>query len=82
MSEKKISAPLDAKTIATIMSGDLQGGISADGIEPIRTVMILAKKLGLSPVELNYRNSFETAPSYCNAERVVGYLSIAYVKNP
>jgi hypothetical protein len=73
---------IDAKTIATIMSGDLQGGISADGIEPIRTVMILAKKLGLSPVELNYRNSFETAPSYCNAERVVGYLSIAYVKNP
>ena len=73
---------IDNRTIGTIMSGDYRGFLDACGERPIRVVMILAKKLGLSPIELNRRNSYETAPQYGGPERVVGYASIAYVKKP
>lgn len=42
--------------------------------------MHLAKKLSLSPVLLDARTSFDTAPQYGSDDRVVGYASIAYVK--
>jgi AmmeMemoRadiSam system protein B len=73
---------IDARTIATVMSGDYRGFLDACGERPIRVMMVLAKKLGLSPVELNRRNSYETAPQYGGPERVVGYASVAYVKKP
>jgi hypothetical protein len=41
----------------------------------------MAPKLGLSPVLLDARDSYETAPAmYKDPNRVVGYVSIAYVK--
>ena len=73
---------IDKKTIDAILAGDVNGDIDACGEMPIRVVMALAKKLGLSPVLLDARNSFETAPRYGSEDRVVGYASIAYVQKP
>jgi MEMO1 family protein len=73
---------IDKRTIATILAGNDQGDIDACGEMPIRVVMRLAKMMSLSPVLLDARNSFETAPQYGSEDRVVGYASIAYVKKP
>jgi hypothetical protein len=71
---------LDDASIKTILSGEEDGSIDACGEKPIRVVMHLAKKLSLSPVLLDARTSYDTAPQYGPPERVVGYVSIAYVK--
>jgi hypothetical protein len=71
---------LDDASIKTILSGDESGFIEACGEQPIRVVMHLAKKLSLSPVLLDARTSYDTAPQYGGPDRVVGYVSIVYVK--
>jgi len=71
---------IDKKTVDAILSGDDKGDIDACGKMPIRVVMRLAKMLSLSPVLLDARNSYDTAPQYGPPDRVVGYASIAYVK--
>ncbi len=71
---------LDDESIRTIMSGDIHGDIDACGEQPIRVVMRLAKKLSLSPVLLDARTSYDTAPQLCPPDRVVGYVSIVYLK--
>jgi len=72
---------LDEESIETILSGNSSGPIDACGEMPIRVIMALAAKRGLSPVLLDARNSFQTAPvAYKNPGRVVGYVSIAYIK--
>lgn len=71
---------LDNKSIATIISGENKGFIDGCGETPIRIVMALAKKLNLSPVKLDARTSWETAPDYGEKNRVVGYASIAFVE--
>ena len=71
---------IDAKTIATILSGNADGFIDACGETAIRIVMRCAAKLNLSPELLDARNSFETAPQYGSSDRVVGYASIVYLK--
>jgi len=73
---------IDRRTIGAILAGDIQGDLDACGEMPIRVVMALAKRMGLSPVLLDARNSFETAPQYGSEGRVVGYASIAYIKKP
>jgi AmmeMemoRadiSam system protein B len=71
---------LDDQSIKTILSGDIGGAIDACGEKPIRVVMLLAKKLSLSPQLLDARTSYDTAPRYGSDNRVVGYASIAYFK--
>jgi AmmeMemoRadiSam system protein B len=71
---------LDDASVKTILSGDETGFIEACGEQPIRVVMHLAKKLSLSPVLLDARTSYDTAPQYGDPDRVVGYVSIVYVK--
>jgi MEMO1 family protein len=71
---------LDDASIKTILSGEESGDIDACGEQPIRVVMHLAKKLSLSPVLLDARTSYDTAPQYGPPNRVVGYVSIVYVK--
>lgn len=73
---------LDDQSIKTILSGDFTGDIDACGEQPIRVVMRLARKLGLSPVLLDARTSYDTAPQYGSEDRVVGYVSIVYLKKP
>ncbi len=73
---------IDQRTIATILAGNDQGEIDACGEMPIRVVIRLAKMMSLTPVLLDARNSFETAPAFGSEDRVVGYASIAYVKKP
>lgn len=71
---------LDNKTIATIMAGEKSGFIDGCGETPIRIIMTLAKKLNLTPVKLDARTSWETAPDYGEKNRVVGYASIAFIE--
>jgi AmmeMemoRadiSam system protein B len=71
---------LDDQSIKTILSGNEDGPIDACGVVPIRVVMHLAEKLSLSPVLLDARTSYDTAPQYGDDSRVVGYASIVYVK--
>jgi len=71
---------LDNKTIATIIGGENKGFIDACGETPIRIVMALAKKLNFTPVKLDARTSWETAPDYGEKNRVVGYASIAFLE--
>ena len=71
---------IDGKTIQTVLAGDAGGFLDACGETPIRIVMRLAAKSGLSPELLDARNSFETAPQYGTEDRVVGYASIGYFK--
>jgi AmmeMemoRadiSam system protein B len=71
---------LDDQSIKTILSGDAGGAIDACGEKPIRVVMLLAKKLSLSPQLLDARTSYDTAPRYGASDRVVGYASIVYFR--
>ncbi|HMA64157.1 MAG: AmmeMemoRadiSam system protein B [Fibrobacterota bacterium] len=71
---------LDNKTIATIIAGESKGFIEGCGETPIRIVMALAKKLNCTPMKLDARTSWETAPDYGEKNRVVGYASIAFVE--
>jgi MEMO1 family protein len=71
---------IDRKTIQTVLSGNSDGFLDACGENPIRIVMKIAAKLGLSPQLLDARNSYETAPMYGSEDRVVGYASIIFVK--
>jgi MEMO1 family protein len=71
---------IDGKSIKTILSGDAEGFLDACGENPIRILMRLASKSGLSPELLDARNSFETAPQYGMEGRVVGYASVGYFK--
>ncbi len=78
--EKQESArSIDDASIAAILSGEENGKINACGDLPIRIVMSLGKKLGLEPVKLDARTSYDTAPQHCPKTRVVGYAAIAYV---
>jgi hypothetical protein len=70
---------IDRKTIDAVLAGKTGAELDACGEHPIRIVMSLAKRLGLSPVLLDARNSFETAPGFGSEDRVVGYASIAFV---
>lgn len=70
----------DDKSIATILSGNNAGFIDACGEMPIRIIMVLAKKMGLTPKLLDARTSFDTYPQYGSDDRVVGYASIIFVK--
>jgi MEMO1 family protein len=70
---------IDGTTVETILSGNADGFLDACGDRPIRVVMHLAKMLGLTPVKLDARNSYETVPQ-AGDNRVVGYASIAYVE--
>ncbi|MBN2035116.1 MAG: AmmeMemoRadiSam system protein A, partial [Chitinispirillaceae bacterium] len=68
----------DQKTIATILAGNSKGFLDACGESPIRIVMVLAKKMRLSPALLDARTSFETCPKYGSDDKVVGYAAIVY----
>ncbi len=68
----------DALSVKTILDGRDTGPIDACGEIPIRIVIALAKSLNLSPVLLDSRTSYETAPQYGSNARVVGYASLAY----
>jgi AmmeMemoRadiSam system protein B len=70
---------IDDRTIANILAGRDADSIVACGAMPIRVVMRLAAMMLLTPVLLDARTSFDTAPQY-GPGRVVGYASIAYVK--
>ena len=72
---------IDRGSIDAILSGSVDGPIDACGATAVRTVMIVARGMGLTPVLLDARNSYETAPvMYKDESRVVGYASIAFVK--
>jgi MEMO1 family protein len=71
---------IDDKTIATVMSGTPAGFLDACGEMPIRIIMIIAHKMGLSPKLLDARTSYDTYPQYGSDDRVVGYASIVFVK--
>jgi len=69
----------DNRSVETILAGKMNGFIEACGETPIRVIMSLAKKMNCTPVKLDARTSWETAPEYGEKTRVVGYASIAYV---
>ena len=71
---------IDDKSIENILAGRTEGFIDGCGETSIRVIMSLAKKMNLSPIKIDARTSYETAPEYGSASRVVGYTSIAYVK--
>jgi hypothetical protein len=71
---------VDDTTISQILVGNDQGDIDACGEMPVRIVMRLARMMALSPLLLDARTSYETAPQYGSEDRVVGYAAIAYVK--
>ncbi len=48
------------------------------GVSPVLTALIIASKLDLKPVVLEYKNSGDTAGGM---ERVVGYGSVAFLKS-
>lgn len=77
--EQKSARLIDDTSIASILSGEENGTINACGVLPIRIVMHLGKQLGLKPVKLDARTSYDTAPQHCPKTRVVGYAAIAYV---
>ncbi len=70
----------DDRTIATILNRLPNGFIDGCGEAPIRVIMSLAEKMGLKPLKLDARTSYETAPQYCSKSKVVGYVSIVYLK--
>lgn len=70
---------IDDRTIETIISGETDGFIEGCGETPIRVIMHMAQKLGLQPLKLDSRTSYETAPQYGSQSKVVGYASIVYV---
>jgi AmmeMemoRadiSam system protein B len=71
---------IDKKTINTILSGNSGDFIDACGETAIRVIMLVAQKSNLTPVLIDARNSWETAPGYGEEARVVGYASLAYYK--
>jgi hypothetical protein len=71
---------LDDISINTILSDNDSGDLDACGEQPIKVVMRLARKLALSPLLLDARSSFDTAPQYGSGGGVVGYASIAFIK--
>ncbi len=71
---------IDDKSISCILNGQYSAPIEACGETPIKIIMKLAEKMGLSPVKLDARTSFETAPQYGSESKVVGYASIVYIK--
>lgn len=71
---------IDDKSIASILNGQHTASIEACGETPIKIIMTLAEKMGLSPVKIDARTSFETAPQYGSESKVVGYASIVYIK--
>ncbi len=73
---------IDSVSIHTIVSGDMDGPIDGCGEQAVRVLMHLGARLGLSPVLLDARTSYETAPTYGGPEKVVGYAAIAYVGLP
>lgn len=71
---------LDERSVQTILAGKPDGFLDACGEMPVRIVMHMAKKLGLSPVLLDKRTSGDTAPQYGTRRGVVGYASIGFVR--
>lgn len=71
---------IDKRTIDAILANKPDAEIDGCGSIPIRIVMALAEKLGLKPLLVDSRTSFETAPQFGDNSRVVGYTSIIYVK--
>jgi AmmeMemoRadiSam system protein B/AmmeMemoRadiSam system protein A len=71
---------IDNRSIESILTNKPNNDIDGCGNLPIRIVMALAEKMGLKPLLLDSKTSFETAPQHCNDKRVVGYTSIIYVK--
>jgi AmmeMemoRadiSam system protein A len=71
---------IDNNSIESILTNKPKDDIDGCGNLPIRVVMTLAEKMGLKPLLLDSKTSFETAPQHCNDKRVVGYASIIYVK--
>jgi len=69
---------IDDNTINHILAGKIDGEIDGCGKTPIRVVMHLAHKMSFKPHLLDARTSYETAPQYGSASRVVGYASIIY----
>jgi AmmeMemoRadiSam system protein B/AmmeMemoRadiSam system protein A len=78
---QKEARRIDDRSIETILSGDAMGFIDGCGETPVRIVMHLGRKMGLKPVKLDARTSFETAPSYGSESKVVGYASIAWIES-
>jgi MEMO1 family protein len=70
----------DDKSIATVMSGNNAGFLDACGEMPVRILMIIAHKMGLKPMLLDARTSYDTYPQYGSNDRVVGYASIVFLK--
>ncbi|MFH1126050.1 MAG: AmmeMemoRadiSam system protein B [Candidatus Altiarchaeota archaeon] len=71
---------LDSNCVKSIPNLDFSGmsKCEACGEIPILTLMWIAKKSGWGGVELNYRNSGDTAGT---KDRVVGYMSAAFYEN-
>jgi len=70
----------DDATVSTILSGNADGFMDGCGETAMRIAMHIAAKKGLSAELLDTRTSYETAPQHCDADRVVGYASIIFIK--
>ena len=70
----------DSETVTTILSGKVDGFMDGCGETAMRIAMEIAAKKGLTAELLDARTSYETAPQRCDAERVVGYASIIFIK--
>lgn len=77
---QQVARRIDDASISTILSGNVSGPIDACGETAIRVVMNIARSMNLTPLRLDARTSFETAPQHCSADRVVGYASIVFVR--
>ena len=77
---QKQARETDEETISTILSGKADGFMDGCGETAMRIVMEIAAKKGLTAELLDARTSYETAPQHCDAERVVGYAGIIFIK--
>lgn len=76
---QKDARKIDDLSIKAILEDKPDQNIDGCGDLPIRTVMVLSRKLNLKPLLLDSKTSHETAPHFCKNDRVVGYGSVIYV---
>lgn len=72
----------DASTLASILSLNRYGAIEGCGDTAVRALLIMAKQLGLMPIETARRNSSQTAAGAGSTDHVVGYAAVVFVDGP
>ena len=70
----------DARSLATVVEGNVDGFFDGCGVEAVRVLVALAARKGWRARVLDARTSFDTAPGSCSSRQVVGYAAVAWVE--